>query len=117
VDGVVYGSDGKPLAKANVGVGSDRVASNVIPSIKTDDKGHFAFGAKPGAQVVVTVKAQKHAPELKEFLMGEKPEHLDIHLTAGNTIEGKSSMPMASRSRACRFTRIPGAAIARSTHA
>ncbi len=89
VEGVVYGSDGKPLAKATVGVGRDRVASNVIPAIKTDEQGHFAFGAKPGVQVVVTVKAQKHAPELKEFLMGEKPQHLDIHLTPGNTIEGK----------------------------
>jgi thiol-disulfide isomerase/thioredoxin/uncharacterized GH25 family protein len=89
VEGTVFGPDGKPIAKASVGVGNDRVASNIIPVVKTDEKGHFSFGAKPGANVVVTARAPGNAPELKEFVMDDKPHHLDLHLQPAKTLEGR----------------------------
>jgi len=89
IEGTVYGSDGKPLAKASVGTGGDRVPSNTIPVIRTDDNGKFTFNAKPGDLVVVTVKADKHAPDLKQFTVAAKNEPLEFRLEAGKTLKGR----------------------------
>jgi 5-hydroxyisourate hydrolase-like protein (transthyretin family)/peroxiredoxin len=91
VEGVVYGSDGKPFAGASVGVGSDRVASNVTPEFKTDERGRFSFGAKPGEMVVITVKAKGHAPELKQFSAGtlQKKQEVEFRLQPAKTLRGR----------------------------
>jgi thiol-disulfide isomerase/thioredoxin len=89
IEGTVYGADRKPLAKASIGTGGDRVPSNAIPVIRTDENGQFFLRAKPGELLVLTVKADKHAPDLKQLTVAAKNEPLEFHLEAGKTMKGK----------------------------
>ncbi|MEM9250773.1 MAG: carboxypeptidase regulatory-like domain-containing protein [Planctomycetota bacterium] len=62
VVGQVIGKDGQPLAGASIGQGRDRIMSNPPPSTTTDADGRFVFHhTEPGA-LVLTARAQGHAP-------------------------------------------------------
>ena len=89
IEGVVRGSDGRPVAKAKVGYGKDRVASNVIPEQETDADGRFACGAKVGEVAVITVKAPGYAPEIKEFVVTETPDWGVIDLQPAHVLTGR----------------------------
>jgi thiol-disulfide isomerase/thioredoxin/uncharacterized GH25 family protein len=91
VRGVVFGSDGKPLAGASVGIGGDRVPSNALPESKTDANGRFSFGTKPREMTVITVKAKGHAPDLKQFVSGEMgaKHEVEFHLQPARTLRGR----------------------------
>jgi hypothetical protein len=90
VEGVVLGVDGKPLAGAKVGVGADRVCSNVTPEFETDANGRFTFGGKVGEMIVVTVKAKGHAPDQRRFVMGKLPKtDLEFRLGPSRTLKGR----------------------------
>ncbi|HZN66201.1 MAG TPA: carboxypeptidase regulatory-like domain-containing protein [Tepidisphaeraceae bacterium] len=94
VEGVVLGAEGKPVKGAAVGVGRDRVASNVTPEFNTDEQGKFSFAAQPGEQCVITVKAKGHAPELQEFLAdrdvdGAKAKQVTFRLQPAKTLRGR----------------------------
>jgi len=89
IEGVVRGSDGKPIAKAKVGYGKDRVCSNVIPEQETDAEGRFACGAKLGDTAVITVKAPGYAPEMKQFIVTRSPDPLVFDLQPGHMLTGR----------------------------
>lgn len=89
IEGVVYGSDGKPLAKAKVGYGRDRVCSNVLPEQETDADGRFAYGTKVGNMAVITVKSPGYAPELKQFTVTQSPEPVVFNLQPGRMLTGR----------------------------
>ncbi len=91
VEGVVTDTHGQPLHNARVGVGSDRVASNATPEIRTDHNGRFRFGAKPGELVVVTVKHRDHVPELVQFIMPAQQEAYEIVILADGGVANVSS--------------------------
>ncbi len=59
ISGVVRNSAGKPIAGARIGLGKDRRRAGMFPNIFTDDTGRFAFGAHPGEEVTVTVRAAR----------------------------------------------------------
>ncbi|MGD0650642.1 MAG: carboxypeptidase regulatory-like domain-containing protein [Verrucomicrobiia bacterium] len=89
IEGVVRGSDGRPIAKAKVGYGRDRVCSNVIPEQETDAEGRFACGAKVGDTAVITVKAPGYAPEMKQFIVTRSPDPLVFDLQPGHVLTGR----------------------------
>jgi hypothetical protein len=90
VEGVVHGPDGKPLAGAGVGWGSDRVASNVLPEVKTDEQGRFVFGAKAGDTVVLTVKHKGLAPDQKQLSVAPQGvKDIRFDLKPAKTLTGK----------------------------
>ncbi|HTV48336.1 MAG TPA: carboxypeptidase regulatory-like domain-containing protein [Phycisphaerae bacterium] len=89
LEGVVLDSKGKPIAHAQVGLGYDRVATNVIPPQRTNEKGKFSFAVIPGDQVVITVQVHGYAPELQQFVMGqESPPEVVFHLQPAHDISG-----------------------------
>lgn len=89
VEGVVFGSDGKPLKGASVGVGADRFPSNVLPAQKTDDNGKFSLGWNPGDLLVLTVKAKDHAPDLQQMTVAEGMKPVEFHLQPPKTLKLK----------------------------
>jgi thiol-disulfide isomerase/thioredoxin/protocatechuate 3,4-dioxygenase beta subunit len=90
IEGVVTGKDGKPLAGASVGIGRDRNASNILPSVKTDAEGRFSLATHPEEEVTVTVKAKDHAPELVRVQMpAEGKQALKMELPPAQTLTGR----------------------------
>jgi protocatechuate 3,4-dioxygenase beta subunit/peroxiredoxin len=64
VAGVVTNGDGTPIANANVAQGRDRFSSNAPPETKTDETGRYQFSGTPPGELILTVTAKGHAPEL-----------------------------------------------------
>jgi len=67
----VKGRDGTPLEGAEVYMGRSNVSSNALPWHQTDEFGSVVLAARAGSRVVITVKADGHAPQLHEFAMRE----------------------------------------------
>ena len=88
ITGTVRGPDGKPIAKAKVGFGKDRVASNVLPEQETDADGRFTCAARVGETAAITVRATGYAPELKQFIVTQSPEPLVFDLQPGHLLTG-----------------------------
>jgi thiol-disulfide isomerase/thioredoxin len=67
------------------------VASNVVPEIKTDDRGRFKFAGKPRELTAVTAKAKGHAPDQKQFLVGEMGTKYEVefHLQPAKLLRGR----------------------------
>jgi peroxiredoxin len=89
VTGTVFGSDGSTLAGAAVGMGFNRSSPNCVPDQITDASGKFAYAAKPGTQVVLTVTAKGQAPQMAQFVMRDQPVDLPIHLSPGHHLSGR----------------------------
>lgn len=64
ITGRVVDADGKPIEGARIGIGSDRIASNVLPEIKTDAEGNFSIGGTPDASIPLTFKAKGFGPAM-----------------------------------------------------
>ncbi len=89
IEGVVLGPNDKPVAGARVGIGSDRVASNMIPEVKTDGSGKFRMASFAGDSVVLTVMAKGFAPELQQFTLGSDPHKVEFRLQPAKTLRGR----------------------------
>jgi peroxiredoxin/protocatechuate 3,4-dioxygenase beta subunit len=87
IEGVVYGADGKPLAKAMVGIAKSWIALNGLPEVQTDKEGKFVLVGSVGQQsVTLMVRAGGHAPELKTIQMGTPAE---IRLESAKVLKGR----------------------------
>jgi|GEM_PF-2114161 len=90
VHGTVRGPDGKPVAGADVAVGADRNASNVLPPVITGPHGRFAFAARPNRWgVVLTVTAKGFGPALKHFNVAKGQKPIALQLTSPHTLTGQ----------------------------
>ncbi len=88
VQGRVLDRDGRPIAGARVGQGSNR-QEGPTPETTTDAEGRFAFrGVAPGP-LILTVQASRHAPELKSVVAAPALEPIEIRLGPGRTITGR----------------------------
>jgi protocatechuate 3,4-dioxygenase beta subunit len=89
LEGTVTDSQGSPIAGAQVGRGSERMASNVIPAQNTDSQGHFSYQFSPGQQIILTVQAKGFAPQLKQLVMGPEKQSIAFQLGKPHKIAGK----------------------------
>ena len=89
ITGTVRGADGKPIANAKVGLGKDRVASNVLPEQETDADGRFTCAARVGEMAMITVRAKGYAPEIKQLIVTQSPEPLVFDLQPGHVLTGR----------------------------
>ncbi|MGD0542326.1 MAG: hypothetical protein ABSB33_12495, partial [Tepidisphaeraceae bacterium] len=89
VEGVVLDPQGSPMAGASVAIGQQRGSSNAIPAQNTDDSGHFSYQFDPGQQVILTIQARGCAPEMRQFMMGQRNQSLSIQLSKPHRISGK----------------------------
>jgi peroxiredoxin/uncharacterized GH25 family protein/protocatechuate 3,4-dioxygenase beta subunit len=90
ITGTVYGANDQPLPGASIGLGADRMSSNVLPEIETDAQGQFELACKPGNMVVLTVKAKGYAPDLARFpLSDKKPAPIEFHLRPPHMLRGR----------------------------
>jgi len=88
VSGRVLDKNGRAIAGASVAQGSDRHGSS-YPSTKTDQEGRFVFkNAKPG-QMILTVQAKGHAPDLEELNVHKAMKPIEFRLGPGQTIKGQ----------------------------
>ncbi|WP_422923892.1 carboxypeptidase regulatory-like domain-containing protein [Singulisphaera sp. PoT] len=92
VSGEVRGDDGKPIAGAEVAwLDGDQFDSSYqdLPKAATDEAGRFRFPhARPG-RLVLQVKAQGHAPELRTIDAKAGAEGVAIKLGKPRTLEGR----------------------------
>jgi RNA polymerase sigma factor (sigma-70 family) len=88
VMGRVLDREGRPIAGARVGQGSNR-QEGPTPETTTDAEGRFAFrGVAPGP-LILTVQASGHAPELKSVIAGPGLEPIEFRLGPGRTVTGR----------------------------
>jgi RNA polymerase sigma factor (sigma-70 family) len=86
--GTVADSQGAPIANASVTQGSDRNGT-AFPDAKTDVQGHFAFGSVKPGPIVLTIEAERYAPELKTIEVNSQTPPLEIRLAKGFVIRGR----------------------------
>ena len=89
VTGRVTDADGQPIAGAEIGIGTDRVASNALPSVKTDADGRYAIGGKPDAALTLTFTAKGHAPQLAQFTNSASVGEVNETLQPAKTLAGR----------------------------
>jgi len=88
VTGRVLDLDGQPIKAASVAQGSDRHGSH-YPSTKSDSEGQFKFGNARPAEMVLTVQAKGHSPDLKQITVRKGIEPVEFCLEPGHTIRGR----------------------------
>lgn len=88
LEGRVLDREGRPIEGASVAQGSDRWGTE-YPDTMTDAQGRFRFrGIKPG-EVVLTVQARGHAPDVKQMTLAKEGESVEFRLGPGRTIRGR----------------------------
>ncbi len=103
---VVDAGSGAPIEGAEVAQGRDRFGSH-YPETKADADGRFEFrNVKPG-ELVLTVKAGGHAPDLKVVTVAADAEPVEFRLGPGRTIRGRLVDPQGRP--------VPGAFVAADT--
>jgi RNA polymerase sigma factor (sigma-70 family) len=88
VTGRVLDRDGRPIAGARVARGSDRDKA-LFAVTTTDAQGRFTFEDVPAGELVLTVQAGGHAPDLKTLTIGRGQRPVEFRLSAGQTIRGR----------------------------
>lgn len=89
IEGTVVGQDGQPIARAGIGLGQDRVASNALPETYTDNTGQFSIATHPTGITYLTVKAAGHAPQLFKLQMNGQEQTLEVRLKQGEKLTGR----------------------------
>jgi len=79
IQGTVLAPDGQPVKGAKVAYGEGVGYGNSIPPLKTDDKGRFTLGIKPGTIATLVAQAPGFAPTLQHVKVGG--QSLDAYLT------------------------------------
>jgi hypothetical protein len=88
-EGVVTDEAGKPVAGAEVIYGEGGSDSCTVPSVKTDEKGNFRFGA-------LSLERRMQGPILTVFAKGYAPEMIELPAAAPR--EGALKFPVALKS-------------------
>src|SRR5262249_35088195 len=88
VTGRVLDRDGRPIAGARVARGSDRDRAPFAVTT-TDAQGRFTFEDVPAGELVLTVQAGGHAPDLKTLTIGRGRRPVEFRLSPGQTIRGR----------------------------
>lgn len=89
VEGTVLSPDGKPVAGAEVAYGEGRGYGNAIPPVKSDDKGRFTFGIKPGTVASLVSQAPGFGPVLHQVRVGDGPSRVDLTLPQAHWVRGR----------------------------
>jgi thiol-disulfide isomerase/thioredoxin len=87
ITGVVKNEAGKPIANAEVFMGSSHYG-NSVPLQKTGTDGKFHFTRDKGQRVWLKAAAKGFAPDLKKFTMPDKAANVEFILKPAKTIKG-----------------------------
>lgn len=92
VTGLVLDQRGQPLAGAVVSKNDDRLRVDV-PETRTDAKGRFRFDHVAPGDLVLTVQAAGHAPDLRRVKVNPTLPPVEFRLDAGRVIRGRTVDP------------------------
>jgi peroxiredoxin len=88
VAGRVLAADGAPVKGARVSQGTDRWGTH-YPDTFTNDNGEFHFANGAAGEMVLTVQARKHAPDLKRVNVSRSMAPVEFRLEPARTIRGR----------------------------
>ena len=89
ISGHVVDADGKPVTKASVAIGRDRMPSNIVPPVKVDADGKFTLPGVAGQPITITATAKGLAPDLQTFTVKDPPEELTFKLGPPQMLTGR----------------------------
>jgi RNA polymerase sigma factor (sigma-70 family) len=92
-EGTVVAPDGKPVADAEVIYGEPRAGPNTIAPLKTDARGRFTLGVKPGAISKLTARHTGFGPALHLIRAGSDPQQITLRLEPAHTLSGRVVNP------------------------
>lgn len=84
VAGTVVGPDGRPVPDAEILIGNDRRYGNSIPPIKTDTRGRFTLGFKPGIATTLIARHPGFGPAMEPLRIGGERQHVTIRLPSAH---------------------------------
>jgi beta-lactamase regulating signal transducer with metallopeptidase domain len=87
VSGVVRDARGQPLAGAVVAQGANRPGRTYAEST-TDHEGHFVFAHVAPGELVLTVQAKGHAPDLRSLVVAPDLAPIEFRLGPPRSIRG-----------------------------
>jgi beta-lactamase regulating signal transducer with metallopeptidase domain/uncharacterized GH25 family protein len=88
VAGRVVDQDGAPIAGAKVMQGRDRWGSH-YPETKTDALGQFRFPQVRTGEMILTVTAKGHSPDLKHIQVDRPTTDVEFKLEPGHVVRGR----------------------------
>jgi RNA polymerase sigma factor (sigma-70 family) len=92
--GRVVDVNGRPLAGAKIGLGSDRrIMQSDFPSTTADAEGRFRFGHVPSGTHTVTAQSPGRAPELADVVVAPGMKPVELRLGPGHLIRGRVINP------------------------
>ena len=92
-EGTVVAPDGRPVADAEVIFGEPREGPNTIAPLKTDARGRFTLGVKPGAISKLTARRAGFGPALHRIRAGSDPQQITLRLEPAHTLSGRVVNP------------------------
>ena len=90
IEGTVVSPDGRPMSGADVYYGRH---DNSIPPVKTDDRGTFALGIKPGVTSTLTARHAGFGPAMQAISVGREPQKITLTLTTPSILTGRVVSP------------------------
>jgi len=88
VEGRVLDREGRPIAGARVGQGTNRQVG-ATPEAITDDEGRFVFQNVAPGPLILTVQANGRAPDLKSLVAAPGLKPMEFRLGPGRSIGGQ----------------------------
>ena len=89
VEGTVCAPDGQAVAGAEVSYGEGRGYANAIPPLKSDAKGRFTLGIKPGSVSTLVAQAPGFGPTLQRVKVGDGTLRIYLTLDSAHSFRGR----------------------------
>ncbi len=89
IEGTVRAPDGRPVVDATVYYGEGRRYANSLPPLKSDARGRFTLGIKPGVISTLTVQHAGFGPVQQILRVGTEPQKITLALPAPHQLSGR----------------------------
>ena len=89
IEGRVVAPGGRPVAGAEVILGTSGRVGNSIPPVRTDEEGRFVLGEKPGTAMTLLARAAGFGPVMEPIRIGRETQRVTLRLQPPHPLSGR----------------------------